>query len=43
MYKNKRAGIIGIIITIIILILIVIFSNSIFFLKRCGHNLIVII
>lgn len=28
MYKNKKAGIIGIVITIIILILIVIFSNG---------------
>lgn len=28
MYKNKKAGIIGIIITILILVLIVIFSNS---------------
>ncbi|MCI8411713.1 MAG: hypothetical protein HFJ40_04685, partial [Clostridia bacterium] len=28
MYKNKKSGIIGIIITIIILILIVIFSNG---------------
>ena len=28
MYKNKKAGIIGIIITILILIIIVIFSNG---------------
>ena len=43
MYKNKKSGIIGIVITVIILILIVIFSNgdqNSNFLQNAANNLI---